>query len=281
MKRMFLISLLFSQVISGCTSVRRINDYSTSALKTLKKYEELGYTFGKACRNACYIEQVRKLKLIGGDCPCAAEQTADSVTSVLYNALKGYFDGLVKLSSGDVANYKTQALTKELKNGNFGDLKIDKSEVDAYAKLSMVLLKAFADGYRSKQLKNYVEDANEPVKILLTALDRNLASNLIGKLHVHKARLQSIYFDFIQDSAASTYEKKKIIDDYHTQVEEADLQQKQITSFTRGLQSMSAGHQKLFDNRNKMKAKEMKDLLADYASDLDDIISDFNKIKSK
>src|SRR5688572_20889662 len=148
MRGFYFISFCCLLMLTNCTSVTRMNNYSTSALKTLKKYEELGYTFDKACREKCYLQQVKKMSLRGNDCNCQPDQTADSVTNVLYNAIKGYFDGMVKLSGDDVTTYKTQALTKELKSGKFGDLKIEKAEVDAYAKLSTLLLKAFTDGYR-------------------------------------------------------------------------------------------------------------------------------------
>ncbi len=281
MRGIFLLSIAVSLLIMGCSTISRINDYSTSAVKTLKKYEELNYTFGRACRDKCYLEQVRNLQFIEIDCNCVGEKTADSITSVLYSAVNGYFAGLHKLSADHVTTFKTQALTKQLKNGKFGDFTIGKPEVDAYAKLATLLLRAFTDGYRNKELKNYIEGANEPVQVLISALEYNLANNLAGKINVHKSRIQSTYFDLFQDSSLSAYEKKKIIDDYNIHLDEADFHLMQIVSFTKGLKSIRAGHQKLFDNRNKLKARELKDLLAQYASDLEDIISDFNKLKNK
>lgn len=281
MNKNFIILLFFYLLITGCSSVSRISDYSTSALKTLKKYEELGYTFDKACRDKCYLEQVRTSSLAFADCHCEQDQTADSITSVLYKAVKSYYDGLTKLSVNKLTSYKTQALARELASGKFGDLKINKAEADAYSKLSALLLNAITESYRRKKIKVFIEQANEPVQVLISALHSNLASNLAGKINVHKERLQSIYHNFLQDSTSSEYEKKKIIDDFTIQAEDLDLQQKQLISFGKALKSISAGHQKMYDHRNKINANEMKEMLAQYASDLEDMISDFNKLKNR
>lgn len=281
MKGFFIISIIFSIYLPGCTSSSRVSDYSKSALKTIKKYEELNYTFDKACRDKCFLEQVRNTTLSNEGCLCAREQTADSVASVLYKAIKAYYDGLVKLSANDVTTYKAQALTKELKSGSFADLNIEKVHIDAYSKLSTLLLKAFSDKYRRRKINEYIEVANEPIQILITALEVNLGTNLKGKLNVHKARMQSIYFDFLQDSTASAFEKKNAIHEYNVHLNEANASHEQVSTYARGLKSIRAGHQKLYDNRNKVNRKEMKAMLAEYASDLEDILSDFNKIKNK
>ena len=281
MSRSFIFPIAVFLLMTGCTSTKRISDYSTSALKTIEKFDELGHTFMKACKDKCYLENVRELKLSTDECQCAPEQTADNVTSALYNVIKGYYDGLVKLSANELTSYKTDALKKQLTSGTFGDVKIDKTDVDAYTKLSSVLLTAFTDGYRSKKLNSYVGEANEPIQILIRLLKINLASNLTGRIQVHRQRLQSVYFDLLQDPAASSYEKKNIIDAYHGEIDELESKISKISIFSKGLNSVAAGHQKLYDNRNKMSPKEIKVMLVQYVSDLEDVLSEFNKTKSK
>jgi two-component sensor histidine kinase len=67
--------------------------------------------------------------------------------------------------------------------------------------------------------------------------------------------------------------------DYYQQLLEVTTKQNQIDAFAKSLKSMAEGHQKLYENRNKMQAKEVKELLTGYASDIQDIISEFNKLK--
>ena len=275
------LGITVSCMMSGCVSFQKVNDYAASSLKSLKKYDEIGYSYTRACRDKCNMEQIRFLRLSKDVCACGTEKTADSVITVLYNSVKGYYDGLNKLSANNLTSYKTEALTKVLKSGQFGDLKIEKAEVDAYAKLSSLMLTAITDGYRSKKIKIYIAGANESIQILLKSLEYSLASNLTGKLIIHKQRIESIYFDLVNDSLASAFEKKRAIDEYNGLNEETDIRHKQIMSFSKSLKNISAGHQVLYEHRNKMNAKEIRELLARYASELEDLVSEFNKLKSK
>jgi len=41
------------------------------------------------------------------------------------------------------------------------------------------------------------------------------------------------------------------------------------------------GHQKLFESRKSLTSKEVIEMLTQYASDLQDIITEFNKLKNE
>jgi hypothetical protein len=281
MKRSFCIPLLIILLLCGCINLQKVGDYSSAALKGIRKFEEMPYTFDGACRDKCSLEQIRDLRLSKELCDCSSDKTADSVTSVLYNSVRGYFDGLAKLSSNDLTTYKTGPLAKALKSGQFGDVEINKAEVDAHAKIAALLLKAFANGYRRKKLREYIEAANESIQVLIRSLDHTLSTNLAGKLNIHKERTGSIYFDMLSDSLASTFDKKNAIEEYNRFVDTTEEKLRQIKSFSRGLKSIAAGHQKLYIHRYHMTSKEIKEELALHASDLEEIIAAFNQIKKK
>lgn len=273
--------MAFSLFSTSCLNLQKVSDYATASVKGLKKFEELDYTFRKACRDKCMLEQIRNLMLNPEGCKCASDQSADSLTSVLYNSVKSYYDALSKLAANNLTSYKLDPLAKALKSGQYGEMKIDKAEVDAYAKISSILLTAFTNGYRRRKLGSYIGEANEPIQILIRALDFNLASNLAGKLNVHKQRTESVYADFINDTGASSYDKKKAIFEYNDLITEWDAKQNRILAFSKALKSISSGHQKLFEHRNKMTANEIKAVLMQHASDLEAIISELNKLKNK
>jgi t-SNARE complex subunit (syntaxin) len=77
----------------------------------------------------------------------------------------------------------------------------------------------------------------------------------------------------------SDYEKGKATIDYYQQLSDINSKQKQIDVFAKSLNVISEGHQKLYESRAKMTTKEMKELLTQYASDIQDLISEFNKSK--
>lgn len=265
----------------SCVNLKNVSDYSTKSLKGIQKFEEVGYTFHQACLDRCLFEQIRKTEIVQTECPCAPNKAADSVTLLLYNTVKGYYDGLAKLSNNGTTEYKFDAMKKALTEGKFGDLEIKKEHVNAYSKISSIILRAATDAYRRKKLTTYVEEANQPIQVLLSAIELNVTANLKGMLDTKKQRLNSFYFDLTKDNSLSKYEKIKVIDEYNNMVLAISNKQRQIDAFGKTLRSISAGHQKLYDNRNKMTAKEVKEMLAGYASDIQNIIDEFNKLKNQ
>lgn len=283
--RLFFLKLLitnfFLVLLIGCVNLKKVNDYSSNSVQSLKNFEEIGYTFSKACKNRCEIDKLKKEILFEKKCDCDANKDADSITLVLYNTIRGYFDGLSKLSNNDLTNYKFDALTKALTEGKFGEVTINKDHVDSYTKISKILLRAFTDSYRKRKISTYIGQANEPIQTLITTLAFNLEENLSKKLDIEKERYTSYYFDLSRDANASAYEKKKVIEEYSNVSSVIESKKKQILTFGKGLRGIREGHQKLYENRNSLKAKEIKELLTQYSSDLQDVINEFNKLKNE
>src|SRR3978361_1245753 len=91
-KAAFALSLAL--ILTGCANLKTLNYYSSNSVKGLKKFEQIGYSFTKACNDRCAIEQLEKNQLIRTGCECKSEREADSVTLAIYTAIKGYFEGL-------------------------------------------------------------------------------------------------------------------------------------------------------------------------------------------
>lgn len=277
-KAAFLVPVL---LLASCVNLKKVNDYATNSTRSLNQFEELGYTFVKACNEVCQLEQLDKQQLREAECDCRNEQAADSVTFAIYSAVKGYFEGISKLSDNELTNYKFDALTKALKEGDFGGVTINKDHVDSYAKISGILTRAVTDNYRKRKLSTYIGAGNDAIKVLLNALEFNLVSNLSKRLETKRQRIEGYYFDLSTDANASAYEKKKVIEEYGEAVANLKAKKEQIAVFGKGLRSIAAGHQKLFENRDKIDAESMKESLTQYASDIQDVVDEFNKLKNQ
>jgi len=278
-QKLGLALILLTVGLSSCVNLKHVNDFSSSSLKSIKKFEEINYSFKQNCLENCQDEKIKNLSLNAKDCDCKLNEKADSVTLLIYNSVRGYLDGLTSISDNDLTSYKMDALTKALTEGDFGSIKIEKEQVEAYSKISKILLKAFTDEYRKKKIKEYVTEANEPLKVLITYLDFNLSSNLVGKLNVQKQRIESYYFDLTKDSTLSIIEKRKAVEEYYVQLGKIESKQKELITYSKALKKIAEGHQKLVDNIEKLSKDEIKELLTQYSSDIQDIISEFNKLK--
>lgn len=271
--------ILLTVGLSSCVNLKHVNDFSSSSLKSIKKFEEINYSFKQNCLDNCQDKKIDDLSLSSIDCDCKLNEKADSVTLWIYNSVRGYFDGLTNLSDNDLTTYKMDALTKALTEGDFGSIKIEKEQVEAYSKISKILLKAFTDEYRKKKIKNYVKEANEPIKVLITFLDFNLSSNLVGNLKVQKKSIEEYSFELLKDSSLSIIEKRKVLEDYYNRINSIEAKEKELLTYSKSLKKIIEGHQKLTDNIEKLSQDEIKEALTQYSSDIQDIVSEFNKLK--
>ena len=283
-KALVALIVILTLSLTSCVNLKSVNDYSLTSLKSIRKFEEINYSFKQHCIDRCQFEAIRKFEIKNWkdaekECACALYQQADSVTQLIYNAINGYFEGLSNLSNNNLTTYNFDALKNSLTEGNFGNVEIKKEQVDAYANISKILLRATMDLYRKKKIKDYVEQANEPIQILLSTFQFILQSNLEGLVEVKKEKLFSYYKDMARNNTLSEYEKGKAVIDYYQQLSDLNAKQKQIDAFAKGIKVIADGHQKLYDSRNKMTAKELREMLIQYASDIQNIISEFNKLK--
>ena len=271
--------ILFGLILILCTScanLKKVNDFSSSSLQSIKNFENIDYSFNQACNDAGKLERIRNAQFVldTSKFDCGSNRIADSITLVIYNSIKGYFDGLTNLSNNDLTNYKLDTLATAFIKANVSD-----SSASAYAKISNILFRTLTNEYRKKKIQQYIGEANDAIKVLLNNLSFQLNQNLNGKLKIQEQKLTSIYYDLFQ-KANSPYEKLVISREYDMKIASLKNKEEQITSFAIGLQKISDGHQKLYEDRNKLTEKKFKDLISGYSSSIQDINAKFNKIKA-
>ena len=275
----WLFLLLFT---TACVDLKEVNNYSSNSLTGIKKFEDIDYSFKQHCIASCQFEAIRNFQIKRdtiGECNCRDFDTADSVTLLIYNSIRGYFNGLRDLSDNDLTTYQFDAVKRALTAGSFGHITIDSNDVNAYGNISKILLRATTDLYRKKKLTEYIEKANSPLQVLLQKLQFILQTNLKGELNFKKEKLYSYYKEMVLGGSLSDYEKSKATIEYYGQLSEIRQKQKEIDAFAKGLRSIAAGHQELYDNRHKLNEKEIKELIKGYSSNIQDINSEFNKLK--
>jgi len=274
-----LVLILFALGISSCVNLKHVNEFSASSLGSLSKFEEIDYSFKQNCLDNCQDKKINNMIVSQTDCNCANDEKADSVTLVIYQALKGYFSGLTRLSDNELTNYKLDTLNSALINNSFGSVKLDKTQIEAYSNISKILIHAFTDGYRKQKIKEYITKANDPVKVLIHYLELNLSFNLVGKLDVQKRRIASYYFDLTKDSTIAIIDKRKAVQEYYLQLNKIQVRQNELRTYSKALDKIAQGHQVLVDNIDKLSAKDIREQLTQYSSDIQNVVSEFNKIK--
>src|SRR5258706_1087605 len=279
---MKVISLItFQTILVGCINLQHVHDFSDSSLKATQKFEEIPYTFLQHCIDRCEMSAIDSFKIYREiKCPCDQYKRADSVTQLVYRALRGYFDGLTRLSNNQLTNYQIDRLKKAVQEEDLGVLQVNREEANAYATLTDMMLRGFADSYRQKKIKAFISGANAPVQVLLSKLEFIESKNLKDVMEFKKERLFDHYRSLLR-ARLSDYEKQEATARYYASLQGIIILEKQCMTYARSLRTIARGHQQLYENRNKISSEELRRRLTPYANDICDLISEFDKLKNK
>lgn len=267
--------------LTACVSLKQVGQYSAQATDGIAQFEELEYSFERHCLDRCLFNAMTTFEIKRElACSCDDYQEADSVTSLIYHAIAGYFSGLNDLSLNELTAYDLGPFRSTLTAGNFGDININAPQAEAYTSLTQLLLRAATGAFRNKKIKDYIETANAPLQVLLEKFRFILQQNLVNALDFRKERYFAYYREMNLGGNNTTYERGKATIDYYTELASISRKQKQIDAFATTLQTIGEGHQELYDNRNKLKAKELATGLRGYANSIRDLVSQFNQLKN-
>ena len=262
----------------GCSSLKNTSDFSTSALKGIQKFEEIGYGFEKNCLANCYSKTIAELNLDSPKCNCSEDKKADQVTRTIYKAASGYLDGLAKLSENKLTAYNLDPLSEGLTKIDDPSLGIEKGQLEAYGAISRILLRSFTDKYRKHQIREYVIAGNEPFLVLITFLRFNLSENLTGKLSVQKEILKEYYFALIKDTTLTTWERREALETFYTKCDQLEFTKKQLVSYSKTLQKIGQGEERLAETIDKLNDDQSKAQLTLFVSELQELIVNFNHL---
>ena len=262
LEKSFYLLLSIALTMSSCVNLKYIGEFSKTSIEGIEKYEELPQSFSQICAKDCEQKNIRNFKIHKTQCDCDQDEKADSITRVIYATTRDYFYGLNDIADNKLTKYQTVDLSTTLATGDFGPVKLNEADVNAYSKVSTLVLRAFTDGYRRNKIKEYVVRGHEPLKTLLHFLELNLSGNLIGKLEVQKSSIKNYYFDFVSDKKLSSYERTKFAEDYFRRISEIETKQEELTSFSEILQEIADGHNVLYTNINNLEDDEVKGKIA-------------------
>ncbi|WP_184544647.1 hypothetical protein [Mucilaginibacter sp. FT3.2] len=263
----------------GCINLKHVNDFATTAHKGFEGFATLPVNFQQLCLDKCKELDIKNNKLNSSACDCDAARKADSVDYLFYKTVDAYLDGLDKLSADELTSYKFDALTTQLTGDEMGVAKVSPEQAGAYAKLAGIITKAVTDGYRRKMLRQYIGEANAPLKIVLHYLQLNVAGNLAIVLNANKGRLESDYFSLVKNSSDNTYQQRQIIETFYKLKATMDNESGELKAYGRLLQVIADGHQKLLDNAGKLDKAGLIDLISQYTSNIKDICTQIQILK--
>ncbi|MGI9547264.1 MAG: hypothetical protein ACR2MM_08515 [Flavobacteriaceae bacterium] len=276
-----IVLLALSILLSNCIDLKSVNNYASTSLKGIEKYEEIDYSFMEHCLDRCEYELVKK-NIIEREVKCddcGIFKEADKATNIIYRRIRGYFDALESLTNNELTDYDFDDLSNALKKGDFEGIQIEDEEVNAAAKIGNIILRASTDIYRKNKVKVYVGEANTDIQILLKKFQEIIDANLAELLSFKSDDIHGYYRRVVLDTMNSNFIKGRATYLYYQELSEIRKRQKKIRAYAKSINKIAKGHQELYDNRNNMTQKEFKTLISGYAGDIKNIVSEFNKLK--
>lgn len=281
-KAYILFILLAPSGLGSCVNTSHIQKYATDAVTGVGQFGEIGYGFEAHCEDRCQLIAIDSFRISRKlNCPCGKYKSADSVIKVINKAVVAYFTGLSKLAKNDPAPFSVEPIRKELTAEELKLLSLQKEEVKAYSDLTNLLASVFSDSYRQKKIKKFVRDADPSIQVLLSKMELIMTKNLAPLLEIKKERLFEQYQNLLVRHGLSDYEKRHTTGEYYMAVAEVANKEKQIELYARTLKTIATGNRKMAENIDKISAPELTRNLLTLTSEIEGLISDFNRIKIK
>jgi hypothetical protein len=299
--------LLALVVLFSCVDTSSIARFAALSKVASDKFPEIAADYRASCMRTARYQAMDTAQYQVDKIEAAAVQTCNK--SLGLNALEkdliaanrtlmSYLDALGRLASNrkTVFDNNINSFAANMKaTGEFDDAKID-----AVKGLATFLSDAAAAGWRKKELARAIEAANPAVQTVAAALKTIVGEDYLGLLDNEEAAMRIYYGGTI--SAAQAYYDTLIARQYRLnpdrqpkelpeetvimgylhdkwQSDKTAVETKRAAAraYVTILEKIARGHQKLYDNRNKLDAKEIKDMILGYAQELDPLIQDLRK----
>ena len=267
-------------VFASCVDLAHVHHYALISENEMGRVIGAGYDFKQACEDRCQMNAMRNFDIQRGDqCDCKLFTEADQSMRKIERSVRKYFAGLKNLSDDALTNYKVDPVADAIKEGQYGTVTIEKKQVQAYASIAKVLLKASTDAYRRNKIKEYIIEANAPLQDLMEKLVFILRNNLATELDFRKESLYAYYMELKQSKNLSDYEKGKAVNDYFAGIDDATRKKTRILNYAKAVEKIATAHDELYKNRDKLTEQMFRSLLSEYTNNVEEIMESVDDLK--
>lgn len=288
MKKIFIFLLLVILVFSGCINIQNINNYANSSVSSLEKFQSLPFSYTENCTDRCLMNNIDSSLIKRSDeCNCRLYIKADSISNLIINYIRLYFVCIANISDKNSNNITYLPIYTSLTEntygttnaeGNFKGIKISHSDVGAVDTLLSAMSNTLLNIYKIKKLKLFITQSNPSLQIILTKL-KVITNNLNNELSFREEVIYSHYRKLVLTNVISAFEKEKIVVDYYNQLNTIENKKAQMSLFSTSLDIIADGHQKLFENKEKLTAVSIAKSIANNAATIKSVIVSINRLQ--
>lgn len=267
-------------VTAGCTSAAATRRFSASAVAVTARLPDASAALVASCRRtqsyrlrrssaAWYGEDSLRIACAGRDSALRAVARANQVLAAYLTAL------------GSMAGEKPGELDAPVnKLGDAVDSAglFDRAQVDAIASLAGFAASHGAGGYRRVKLREAITTQNANVQLLTSALHEIIDRDFARYLRDDETAQTSFYRAALTESGAREPLGAILIrDSYDEREAELVRRTEAVDALARAVTVVGRGHQRLYDARDHLNAKELLASTVANAHEMEAAIAKFDK----
>jgi hypothetical protein len=262
-------------IVSGCVRTGAVGRYARAAGETAGEFPALADDMRASCVRLEGYREVREGKGwfaardLEGRCADRAKAVRRAVAAE--RVLASYFAALGALADGKVVKYDDEI--DDLADALEDDAKLDGKKVKAVSDLAAFVASVATDGYRHLKLAKVIEEQNGNVGAVIDALTEIVGTDYTNILELEGTGMESFYRSALTEGAEREPLAAILVRDVRDE-RAAALREKReaLAAYVKALGTMKKGHQRLYDSRDDLYAKELAAELAGYATQLEKMI---------
>jgi hypothetical protein len=183
----------------------------------------------------------------------------------LHARVQDYMEALGQLASDEVVNFDKEFANVEqaLTDASFAS----QPQAQAATQLGQILTKAATDSWRRKKIAALIEQSNEPLQTVLKGMQSFLKGALLQDLEEEQQDIKEFYVGLQKKSSdqAGIQALKEWRDKHEAKLEQS---RQSVQTYDKTIKTIQAGHQKLYDERDRLDTKEVMTLITGYVTQL-------------
>lgn len=184
-----------------------------------------------------------------------------------HKIIQTYMDALGQLAADEavVLDKEVAALGKALQDNQF----VDKTEAAAFTALGKLVAKAATDAWRQNRLRDIIKNGNQPVQTLVLSVQKIVEKGYAGELETQAVAIEK-YYGKIYAESRDPAGKQALMEWKSVHLSTIDSRRKEAAIYAAALGKIASGHQELYNNMDRLDAKDVFVQMTAYARYLRD-----------
>ncbi|WP_103654248.1 hypothetical protein [Agarilytica rhodophyticola] len=257
-----LIALL---VVSGCTNLSAVRQYSETANGSLSMVPDVVDDFTKSCKRRAHFQPS------GSKPNCEKIKESSEPLTEVVSVLQKYTQSLGKLASDEVVTYteNLDSLEKEINSLE----KFDKEKISAVTSIAKYLSKLATDVYRRDKVKDAIQENNQHIKVVTSVLADIIKNDYKSLLETEGEAVGKYYKEIkTQHSVNEPLAVKLAMKEKDVHMEAVDAKSKAIAPLTELIKKIGTEHDKLNSKSGELDSKEVIELVKSYVDEAKPIL---------